>query len=298
MKAFLIGASALALAACTGGGNNTGTTDANGATPVATGTSTPGTPASGPSPGTTLESESSSCGDDGTDLSGATWSVDKSRFAFGGMPVETPEGGRVIAWIGTDGRATVEQFGYVGASLNGGAAAASRPNWSGGSDLVGHVESYLMTFGIPACQIGNSSAFGSVSGGGAVGGTSTTVAGQTTVVLSRVVDGIAIVESQAHAAIDDQDQSTNETLYWPTIPAATVSAAKSLRDQLKDPNALATYKAKLPDNARSADGEVAIHHTFMVSSGAAFKAVATWDAHLSDQTLSFDATGAMVTLDF
>ena len=41
------------------------------------------------------------------------------------------------------------------------------------------------------------------------------------------------------------NQTTGEGFYWPTIPADVVTAARSLRDRLTDPAALAAYKALL-----------------------------------------------------
>lgn len=265
MKAFVLAASALAIVAChSSAANDSGGDDPNVREPASGSTS-----------------QADSCGASG-DLLGATWTIQKSRFAFGGTPVETPEGNNVTAWIGADGRATMQQFGYVGASLNGG--VATRPDWSNDpTALTQHVEAYLMAFGIPSCQVRDTNILGG-SGGRAV-------------ILSRAVDGILIVESHANASLDDLDQSQQEEIFWPTIPAAALTAAKAFRDQLKDPTALAAYKAKLPDGSRG-DGQVMIHHTFMVGTTSTFKAVATWDVITGDETLSYDQNGALFMLDF
>jgi len=110
----------------------------------------------------------------------------------------------------------------------------------------------------------------------------------------RRVDGIPVVASIAFAHLDSSDESTNEGFYWPGVPADVVAAAESLRARLADPDALAAFKAKLPEEARG-DGQVMIHHS---SSGATppLAAAATYDVEVTGvlgrgSTQSFDADG-------
>jgi hypothetical protein len=112
---------------------------------------------------------------------------------------------------------------------------------------------------------------GSTDGGGAV-----FVAGPTTAILERAIDGISVVESRGVAQFDVDDQTTSESCYWPEIPADVVSAARAFRDQLAAAGALAAFKAKLPADAQG-DGSVVIHHHVTGAPGA-FVAVATYES--------------------
>lgn len=240
----------------------------------------------------------SNCGDSATALAGASWSVTASRFAFGGTPAQQVDG-KYTRWVGTDGQATDIGFGYVMASLNGGATAGDRPDWSADSDAMqAHVKAYMLGFGIPACQVGSlqvnaeSGGGGSVSSGGVV-----TAQPHRIILLNRVVDGIPLIDSKAFAKMNDLDQSTDESFFWPTIPAATITAAKAFRDQLADAGNLAAYKAKLPANARG-DGAIVIRHTTGIgATSTTFRADVAWSTTQDESTFYYDPTGTAYPLD-
>jgi hypothetical protein len=211
----------------------------------------------------------------GQALAGSSYDVTKSRFAFGSTPVRMEAGG-LVRWVGTDGALAIFPDGSEMGILNAGAPEANLPDWSTDSAaLSAHVTDYFVSMGVARCQILGTGTNGSASGGGSIdGGTFTSSAGPTSVVLARGVEGIPVVESNAWAQFNTANQSIAEALYWPTVPAAVMTAARAFRDQLADPTALAAYKAKLPSDAQG-DGKVVIHHSSSGSS-AAFQVVTTY----------------------
>ncbi len=221
----------------------------------------------------------------GAPLEGAAYDVTKSRFAFGSPPVRDDEGG-FIRWVGNDGVVALEQSGGEIGSMNGGAPEASLPDWSNDPTALGaHITAYFESFGVAACQVGSAQANDGFGG--------------RTILLARSVDGVAVAESLAYARFDNQDQSTSEGFYWPTIPAAAVTSARAFREKLADPVQLAAYKAKLPANAQG-DGVLILHHT-SETSPPPFTAAATYDVEPpptilgAGATLSFDADGNPVS---
>ena len=164
-------------------------------------------------------------------------------------------------------------------------AEASLPDWSSDvTALEAHVSAYFASFGVASCQTANAQEF---DGAGR------------TISLPRSVNGIPVSESEAYARFDNQDQTTSESFYWPTISADVVTAARALHDRLGDPIQLAAYKAKLPADAQG-DGGVVIHHTGS-SSTTPFAAAATYDVVMTvgllgmPAALSFDADGNPVS---
>jgi hypothetical protein len=234
----------------------------------------------------------------GQPLLGATYDVTKSRFAFGSTPMRIDQGSQV-SWRGVDGVVAITTDGSEMASLDANAPENNLSGWSGdGETLDAHVTQYFVTMGVLTCQIASTSEDAAGGGGGATDGSSTVMTvSPTTVVLSRGVDGIPVVESRAIAQFDVNDQTTEESFYWPEIPADVVTAARAFRDQLAAPGALAAYKAKLPADAQG-DGQVVIHHR-VGGSALPFTAVAVYDTvQMTPENdggdLYFDASGNVV----
>ncbi|HEY2731962.1 MAG TPA: hypothetical protein VGK52_18600 [Polyangia bacterium] len=224
----------------------------------------------------------------GAPLKGAAYDLSKSRFAFGSAPVRDDQNG-LVRWVGADGVVAIEQSGGELGIMNGGAPEAGLPDWSNDPTALGaHVTAYFASFGVSSCQVADAG----VNGG----------SGGLTIVLSRSVDGIIVGESIAYAKFNNQDQSTTEGFYWPTIPADVMTSARALHDKLADPAQLAAYKATLPADAQG-DGVVNLHHTSSAST-ASFAAAATYDVEPPPSvfgrgaTLSFDAAGAPVSMDW
>lgn len=224
--------------------------------------------------------------DVGASLKGAAYDVTRSRFAFGSTPVFDDSSG-LSRWVGVDGVVAIWPTGGELGSMNGGAPEASLPDWSDDPMVLGaHVTEYFVSFGVSTCQIGDTSVLGG-SGGRSIS-------------LVRSVEGIIVAESLAYARFDNQDQSTSEGFYWPTIPADVVTNARDFHARLADPAELALYKAKLPANAQG-NGVVNLHHTSS-SSTSPFAAAATYDVETTGgqfgrgATVSFDADGNSVSM--
>lgn len=203
-----------------------------------------------------------------------TYDLAKSKFAFGGTPTKTEMNG-LVRWVGPQGTLVISPLGDVNASTNG----ASGADWSADpTALTAHVRAYLVSLGIAECQIGKEQ----VNAG----------SGGRTILLQRTVVGVDVVSSTAGARMNTDDKSTYEIIRWPAIPSATIAAAKSFRDQLADPTALATYRTKLPANAQG-EGQVAIHHTIRFTNPMRFDV--TWDVNTGSAVESFDANGAKIS---
>ena len=244
---------------------------------IGCGTESPVDPSAAPGVGTGCEV--------GAPLAGAAYDIEKSRFAFGSTPTQDDANG-FVRWVGVDGVVAIEQSGGELGILNGGAPEASLPDWSDDpTALATHVTAYFATIGVSACQVGGAQ----VDGG----------SGGRTIALARSVDGINVAESLAYARLDNQDQSTSEGFYWPTIPADVVTSARAFHAKLADPTELVAYKAKLPADAQG-DGLVNLHHTSS-SSTSPFAAAASYDVEPPPgplglgSTLSFDADGNPVS---
>jgi hypothetical protein len=239
-------------------------------------------------------------------LSGASYDITKSRFAFGSTPSKQVSGS-FVRWVGSDGVVAVWSDGSELGIMNAVAPEANLPDWStDASRLTAHVIAYWASMGLAACQIANPGIHESVSGGGSVEGGVTITIGPSTVSLGRAVRGIRVVESLAVARFNVNDQTTNEAFYWPEIPASVVSAAVTFATQLADPTGLAAYKAKLPADAQG-QGQIVIHHT-SAGSSSPFQSAITYDVVQSappidaggivlggSEDLSFDPNGNPVT---
>jgi hypothetical protein len=240
-----------------------------------------------PSPGVGATSPDLASCAPGAELTGASYDVARSRFAFGSVPSEQAEP-TIVRWVGDDGVVAMFPDGSEDASLNGGAPESSLPDWSSDPTAIAdHERAYFATMGVASCQIDDTPGFTSGSGG-------------TTAILRRAVDGIPVGESYASAHFVATNQTTAEGFYWPTIPADVVTAARALRDRLADPAALAAYKALFPPEAQG-DGQVIIHHTDAGLDTKPFTAVATYDVFESGGLLGmgsnhhFDADGKEIT---
>jgi len=213
-------------------------------------------------------------------LVGATYDIKKSRFSFGSAPAQE-ESTAMVRWIGSDGVAGIYACGKEMGVANATAAGASLPDWSSSPSVLSElVFQYFASMGMEECQIGDSAVLNG------------------TVSISRSVDGIAVVESNAFARFNSKGETTSEGLYWPAVSAATVVAAMDFRQMLSDPVALAAYKAKLPSGAQGV-GRVSIHHSTctLAASPSEVIAAATYDVIQSGEmsvTLSFDVNGNAV----
>jgi hypothetical protein len=228
---------------------------------------------------------------------GVAYDVAKSRFSFGGTPIET-KSASIDQWTGPDGALGVFSNGYTLATLAGDAPEADLPPLLATSAMIkDYVTDYFVGLGVSACQIQESRILslgeGSLSGDAG----DTDLLGQVTVGLDRAIHGIPVVESIAMAEFDIDYQTTSETFYWPTIPSDVVSSALALQARTQTSVELASYKAKLPRDAQGS-GRLLIHHTPGVATSSSFSAVAVYSVmSLNDGSLlSFDVNGQAVSL--
>lgn len=237
-------------------------------------------------------SSSASC-QPGAELTGGTYDVSKSKFAFGSPPTRE-DSALGTRYVGKDGAMLVSPNGSVIAILNGGAPEASLPGLPGDeASATQHAKDYLATMGVDPCQIQSVVMLGGGSGGGPTGSPGTMTSTFSTASANRAIDSIMVAQSLANAEFKAGDVTVMESFYWPTIPADVVTKARAFRDRLKDPTELAAYRAKLPAGAQG-DGQVVIAHTGSLSSGP-FRAMAVWYVLVGGSSGSnqpFDENGA------
>jgi plastocyanin len=228
-------------------------------------------------------------------LAGATYDITKSKFAFGSAPAAV-DAGSLVRWTGSEGVVALFSDGSEMASLDANAPAQNLAGWSSKTEtLAEHLAAYYEAMGVQSCQIANVGMTYSGGGGGSTdGGGSVFVAGPTTAILERAIDGISVVDSRGVAQFDVDDQTTTESFYWPEIPADVVAAARAFRDKLAAPGALAAFKAKLPADAQG-DGSVVIHHHVAGSTGSFVAAVTYQTIQITPQNdggdIYFDPNG-------
>ena len=229
----------------------------------------------------------STCGALSGALVGARYEISKSRFAFGSTPSKEDVGWGT-RWVGTHGALAIASCGQEQGEVNAGAPETLLPDWgSAEQDRATHVEAYFTAMGLDSCQVGSAAQF--------------TGSGGFTVHLNRVAENIPVQGSIAYAHFDADNQTTEESLYWPEIPSETIVAAIGLRSILANSTSLAEYKALLPTTAQG-DGHVVIHHSSCLfdTSPLPFTSEATYDVQEDSQlgmgeTLSFDVSGNQVT---
>lgn len=239
---------------------------------------------------TTNTTGAPSCGEPGKDLTGGAYDIARSRFAFGSTPVLSHENG-MSRYVGANGVVAITTLGYELGLSNATSPAQGRPDWSADTGaLTAHVLEYFGAMGMAACQA-TPQILASGGGGGAVGQPSTTVFYGRTVAFNRVAAGIPVVESIAHAKMNDQDQTTEEGFFWPTLPASAIDEARAFRDRLADTANLDAYKAKLPPESRG-PGQVVIHHTEgSPGTTTELKVVVAWDTMSGRSPRSYDTNG-------
>ena len=215
----------------------------------------------------------------GVDLAGASYAIEKSKFAFGSMPTKSESGG-LTRWTGSQGVVAIFPSGSAMGLPNAGAPESAVGDWSSTEETPAeHVRAYFVSMGMASCQSMNTQTLGGSAG--------------TTISVNREVSGIPVIGSTAYAQFNAHDLTTSEGFFWPTIPASVVTSARALQTQLSRASGLAAYKAKLPEPAQG-EGQVVIHHSGGTAPGA-FEAVASYDVISGRSTLSFDANGQPVT---
>lgn len=228
------------------------------------------------------------------ELPGASYDVSKSRFSFGATPKREELRGGGVKWVGPQGALAIFPNGYVLATLNADVKVNETP-WSASEEAMRtHEEEYFRSMGLQKCQTsaGGQLWFGTKTEGPT--GPPRTTSEPSLFPLARRLDDIPVVGSLAVAKLNNEDQSTYEAFFWPTISSEIVAKARAFRDDLKDPSKLAAYKSKLPQDARG-EGTVAIHHSGLKMT-AEVTALITWDTLRGNVASSFDVDGVNVTI--
>lgn len=245
------------------------------------------------SPAAVTASASTSSCDPGATLRGTAYDMSRSKFAFGSTPsaVQLSVGTR---YVGSHGALLIEDNGSIGGALNADALEVARADWVGDdAALQAHAKDYFAEMGLDGCQIRSIDVLSQGSGGSSSGGASSS---SRVISMGRGVDGISVLQSSASVQFKDTDVTSSESIYWPTIPADVVATARAFRDRLKDPGALASYRAHLPASAQ-ADGAVVIVHTDKFSMSPCH-AAAAWHVLVggtSGYAVDFDTAGTAIS---
>jgi hypothetical protein len=158
------------------------------------------------------------------------------------------------------------------------------------------VKAYFINAGLPADQIGAVVADYAVRGGGSTSDSTTSTPTQLygiNSVLTRVVNGIRVVESYAWARMTTAGGVDIESVFWPPIDMSVLNAAAAMQTALSDSNAHAAFLSQLPGTVHR-DAGVVIHHTSSAISSPPVAYVAydvVLDASPSANVRHFDASG-------
>jgi hypothetical protein len=229
-------------------------------------------------------------------LAGYQHTFDKSHFAIGDSTTPVTEFGiyKVVGPWGVFG--THANTGKVLASPNG-----DSPSLSGKRilDAVVHnnaVKSYFVGAGLPADQILEVKAMPSMVSNGVEGDygdeAPPSVLESYFSRISRQWQGIRIWESEAWAQMNVSGEVVGESVYWPELPSATLTAAGAFAANLADAEWKAAFLAKLP---KTEGGTLVIHHTPAVWNNS-FSSTVSYDVPSGNRYLHFNDQGKAFTL--
>jgi hypothetical protein len=207
-------------------------------------------------------SATSSIGASTANAVGYVHALSRSRFDLGDFVATRYEAG-LEKHVGSAGVfATRMANGAIMAVPN--SEAPSRRRGSFGGSAAAHneyVKGYFVSSGIPADQIhsvhANAHGVGHLAAADQGKLPQPELVGYSTV-LFRAIDGIRVPDSVAWARADATGAIVAEEVYWPTIAASEVQAAKAMRARLADPAEGPHMLAAL--GAIADDVEVVIRH--------------------------------------
>jgi hypothetical protein len=201
----------------------------------------------------------------------------QSHFALGTQTRTVTETG----WSRQEGSAgafSVSLHNGVAIALpNAHASAGRKPTYTG--DPENHDKQVLQHFlaaGIPRNQVGGVHTMTRLSSGGQRGDTRPTplkIDGYVSV-LERKVEGYPVPDSVAWAQMDNAGKVISEGVYWPAIPAKTLSDARRIRDRLAGSGRDA-FLAHVPTG--QSPGTIAIRHSSAADQQSAFEVLASYD---------------------
>jgi hypothetical protein len=206
-----------------------------------------------------------------------------SRFHLGGPERTNLSEGGYAKTIGPHGVfATDEINGATHGVPNGNSPAVFRGPLTTDADAHNAAAlDYFVASGLPKAEAGTVQANAMMAGGQTATGIRVPdrLVGFNSVV-ERRLGGIRVAESYAWVRFNKDGEAAAEGVYWPAIPAETVSAAMELSDSITDTNARGAFLGRIaaghPDVSASGDGEIVIHHSDSTFHGA-FEALASFD---------------------
>lgn len=183
--------------------------------------------------------------------------------------------------------------GMIGISSNN-SPALSTPLAFTASQHTTFVRNFFISRGLPNDQIKNASISASLEGHEQLGVSPANgvLKFYTTSISRQSLAGISVVDSMANAACLNADTCAFEVVYWPLIPAPTVSDASAFRDRLQDPSQLQAYQNTLP--TANKQGRVVIRHSDWHT--IPFVSYAVYDVMDGSRLRHFDASSKEVFL--
>jgi len=230
----------------------------------------------------------------GAQLPGYVHSLSRSRFRIGNNAVLELNSTKLQRWRGTLGAFGVDPS----TGLAMGVLDASSPTGPYITDEPTHraaVQSYFVGAGLPANQMGDILADYQNSGSlPSSPASSPPQFDSINSVLTRVVNGIRIVESFAWAKMTTAGDVDMEAVFWPPVDMTVVNAATSLASSMQNAAYHTTFLTNLPGTVYK-DGGVVIHHTNSAIQSAPTAYVAydvVLDASTTATMRHFNANGA------
>ena len=199
-------------------------------------------------------------------------------------------------YAGDDRMMIVLPNGFVSGSTHANAVARGVGAYSTDSNAHNaHVVSYFLAAGMPADQMSAPHVTTRVLSVGteAAGETARRLLGYTTVI-GRVVEGTRIEGSFAWAEFNKNNETIDEQVWWPELPASIRDDVNIMKSVVGDSSKSATLRSKLPREVDGEAGEIVVHHEPPM--GASFPTKVTLDFGKPGRptVLSFDINGEPV----
>jgi hypothetical protein len=195
---------------------------------------------------------------------GFVMKLERSKFALGDLVEMRNEFGyeKVVGKNGVF--ATRKSNGATFGVPNANAPATEKKAMTrNGAEHDRRVRAYFEAAGIPKDQIDGTHVSTLMQGGGTTGEAipqlGEFVAFTSTV--SRVAGGVPVVESQAYARFNVDDEVVEEGTFWPEVPSGVLGEAQALQQAMADPTKKSAYVAQLPASVQQLDGSVVVHHS-------------------------------------
>lgn len=187
----------------------------------------------------------------------------KTKFPLGAPLVSVGPIGQSTRYIGAQGVFVEWQNGFSVAFANAVAPVnVAEPLTVHSEQHTARVVDYFRVSGLPQDQLGPPALSTTILQTGTTAGQelSRKFVGFTSI-LSRVFDGVAVVDSYAWAQFNINDDVVREQVWWPALPAPVRDEIAAFRAMLADSVAAAAFRARLPPGVAGLEGRLAIHHS-------------------------------------